>query len=368
MVEATVGGPMVVVWAHFVLGLHVTVRYRTCGKLSEARFPQTGEFSEQVLIYSQISPKEWDGHSRGILVDRVTLFSASTGEELFTIKDTQAIDSIRENFKSPVRGIGKEITLKRLPELKEAGREKLLHEFEYTACGFALCIADKLLKAQDDRDSYSSQIQSTQTRGSLSLQSNEHHIPLQTDANQIIAAFSMLFDLKEQDVSAKCFDYKTCYTDMALSTMRDPPNSLQTVIKEWSRAAFADWRSWRDEALNISILILSFANIADIEACAGLLLFPSCQMISSTDIRCKILEWDGKNKLFVKQDSWLEVIALMMTGGYLDKRDVRNTALISQSGWSVYISTLAQLDPSYIGKLHNSLERTLKLYGMLMEL
>lgn len=362
MVEANSGICTIVVWAHFLLGLRVAVRfYHESGEgYREMHFPQTDDFSYQVLIYMNISHSQWAERAEHSLLGRpsITLFSSSTGDQLFEMKEDPRGGSISENFKRPARGIWQNFF--EAPELlpRRTGREKILQEMGYIACSFALCISRKMYRKSLDRALIPPRLEQDNL---TALREASDKCPFDepqspgTDPKRILESFSMLVGMRERDVlSEKCHQYASCFEGTRWDEIHDPPNSIRLVLEEWVAANIfksvpSIWTDLREAALKFSVIILAFANVAEIDACSELPLFARVDPIVGLDIVTQVRKWDGKADLLVAQNSWFETITFLMFGERNHMPNVQNTALISESGWSLYTSSLVQLDPLYVG-------------------
>jgi hypothetical protein len=98
----------------------------------------------------------------------------------------------------------------------------------------------------------------------------------------------------------------------------------------------------------ISVLILAFSNVADLTACDDFLLTGFPTPVARSEVVHRISSWNGKSQIPVSENVWLEVIVLMMAG-YRQTFDPRGVSLISNRGWSVYVDTFGDPDPSYTG-------------------
>lgn len=104
---------------------------------------------------------------------------------------------------------------------------------------------------------------------------------------------------------------------------------------------------------NLSIVILATAHIKDLHCATKLPLSCSLDRLSSHSLADDLLEWRCKDftgspclGLQLSEDAWFHVFALLMIGKNTHF-DSSTTALVSDRGWSVYLSTFADADPSY---------------------
>lgn len=60
--------------------------------------------------------------------------------------------------------------------------------------------------------------------------------------------------------------------------------------------------------------------------------------------------WDGEGPLLIKEHFSLQVLALLMSGHTETDLDLQKTCLLSNRGWSVFLSTFGGADPGYARK------------------
>lgn len=61
--------------------------------------------------------------------------------------------------------------------------------------------------------------------------------------------------------------------------------------------------------------------------------------------------WNGKSKLIIKADARQDIITAMIFGESEPTIELKDTCLLSNRGWSVYINTFGGVDPYYIGRV-----------------
>jgi hypothetical protein len=184
-----------------------------------------------------------------------------------------------------------------------------------------------------------------------------YRTPLRIDQTQIFQAFSLLMGMNERDViTEKCHQYASYYSGARFEDIKDPPTSIRSILEEWDMAEaglpFEDpWASLRETAVEQAVLILAFANVSGADGYGDLpLYYLEWGLIGDSEFMNRVKEWDGKKDLLVEQRSWFRTIASFMHCES-DIFEMDNTALVSSSGWSLYVSTLGSLDPSHIGTL-----------------
>jgi hypothetical protein len=361
MIETTKGTCTAVVWAHILLGLRVAVRFysKDDDKHREVRFPRTGENSDQVIIYMETThhcwtTREFDPYD---LKPSVTMFLTTTKEKLFQLNADPRLDNIRSNYKIAAKGYAQNILERYIPRM--TGRQKVMEEMRHIACSFAFCLAQKMVRQpwSGDRPGSSAKTYSGWEFPGVEpsdLAPFHEPMPLHILTSKILDVACMLFDLKSHQISpTKCDHYAVLYGEAGLFDIPNAPSSISTILIEWAKLSGSmnvNWSYLSLMALRISILILSFANIQDGESCSELPLSGDLSIFSQSEIMERVQEWDGRHEFSVSQSAWLELMALLMVGDRGDAVDMRTTALLSENGWSLYISSLADLDSSYIGQ------------------
>lgn len=363
MVETNSGACAIVVWVHFVLGVHVAVRFynQSSDDYEEMHFPQTGKLSYPVIIYMNISHSSWAERVARPETPKpsITLFSSSTKDLLFEMKEDPRAETIGGNFKRPAKGMWQTFFQSQRVDNKEIGKEKVMLEMAYIACSFALCIFRKMYKEIHDESlsTPKSRRDNLTEPQALAEELMYDRIPLQVDTTRILESFSMLVGMGEHDnPSEKCHQYASFFEGTKWDNIKDPPSSIRSILEEWAAASSfqssitAVWESLRNIALEFSIIILAFASVVKVKDRSELPLFANGFSMPNSKIFRRLKEWDGKEDFLVEQNTWFEVITLLM----LDHRrafslDIRNTALISESGFSLYVSSLDPSDPSDVG-------------------
>jgi hypothetical protein len=147
------------------------------------------------------------------------------------------------------------------------------------------------------------------------------------------------------------------YSERAVSEL-PIPEVISAMIQDWPErgtcaspedaASIAEWPRLRLMAMQLSTLILAFAHVSDLHAASGL---PLCQfphLLSGTDLSKQIATWDGSKPLQIKSNVWFEII-VQLTVSHTTETSFETTSLISARGWSIFLNTFGDADPSYIG-------------------
>ena len=341
-----------VVWAHHILGLSVWVRLEPTR--DEHRF---GSSSEEIII---------DAFPRNKASARepsITLLSTSTRGTLFKMTAEPDEEAIDATLKRPARGYGKRMLDKTVS--LEDGREKVMLEMVLMATAFAICVS-KLLYVKDGIIEFDDELgddadTKANTAGSLKEGKSLKH---EVSERQIHEAACLLFD--DRTMKKKLVDeYVLKYSGRRISRIEEPPKSVSAIIQDWS-VHEEEWKDLLDIARQLSVVILAFAHVLDLEACSGLPICEHTQLLGQLSLAHQIYRrGGGARPLYIGAEIWFETIALLMVGYKAasdwstshtsDRGWSWSTSLISDRGWSMYVSTFGDANPShtseYIGIL-----------------
>lgn len=354
-----------VVWAHHVCGLDVLVKLPEDDfyeeDITEIRF---GSGDAQVIIEYGLLHNTDAGAS-------MTLLDVTNEEKLFvfcTEEDEQVIDA---TVKRPAKGIGKrwlERTWESFvgPSLHDpsVGKDAGILEVMKISVAYAQLLAQRSAKtclSTPSGGTFDSGQPEAETADISSKETDLKHASLfilaqnedgltdcDISSSRIHEAARFLFD--ERRITAKTVKpYELMYSGMSLS---DAP--VQRDISTMSDTAGFPLDDWQHTLLpcarNLCALILAFAHVSDLEAAAGFPLVDRSDLLDDISFVNQIWAWDGKSQITVHEMQWYELV-VAMTIGHTDKMDptfLERTALVSDRGWSVFLSTFGDADPSFI--------------------
>jgi hypothetical protein len=323
----------IVVWAHSILGLSVSVRLNSSARGETYRF---GPSPATVFIDTY-------ERSQG---PSITLLSASDKRKLFTISPQLDDENIDATFKGPARGYGSRIFDRTIA--LEDGREKLINEMALITTAFAICISRHLsiAIAPDSSKRYANNSATFSDADVASEDTTTYHLEYGVLERSICKAADLLF--YDRKLNKKALnDYVMKYADRALCSLEKPPQSISTIIEDWPRNE-GIWSDLCFTATQLGVLILAFTHVANLEDCSD---FPICehqQLLSNSELLRNVARWDGSSPLRIYHDVWFATVALLIVG-QTGKTDLQATSLISERGWSMYMSTFGDSDPSYTG-------------------
>lgn len=129
----------------------------------------------------------------------------------------------------------------------------------------------------------------------------------------------------------------------------DPPGQIAEILDITSNSLQnrKPWSKLLSTARYLGIVILAFANVRDLELASGLPLCTSIELLRKHVLAQELLEWNGKHSLCIPEDTWFQAIGLLIAGHKMDI-DFDSTCLISDRGWSLYLSTFGDSDPTHI--------------------
>jgi hypothetical protein len=110
------------------------------------------------------------------------------------------------------------------------------------------------------------------------------------------------------------------------------------------------WSTLRRKAIRLSTLVLAFAHVVDINARNDMPLSDFEEFLDESHLCRDTCFWDGTGPIKVNHYEWLQIIAIIMIGDEDRKLDHSRCCLFSDRGWSIFVNTFGDKDPSYIRK------------------
>jgi hypothetical protein len=104
-----------------------------------------------------------------------------------------------------------------------------------------------------------------------------------------------------------------------------------------------EWAKLVQKACDLALVICAFASVNDMSKCEGLFL-GDLGNIRIMPITGKLNSWDGRSFIPEQHDAWYLIVSKLLSGGRVTETE--GTNLYSNWGWSVYINTFGDLDPS----------------------
>ncbi|MCJ1226978.1 hypothetical protein MMC12_003633 [Toensbergia leucococca] len=325
-----------VVWTHHVLGLTVMV------KLDRQDYPSVhfGDASFDQVIIEEVALNEESS---------ISLLDAS-GEELLSIKpdpeeDFTLISSVR---RLSVREWGTAFLLDYLIQFEypDSQQVAVLRELQVVSCAFAQLIAKHLMRDDAGRlfaDDFSSPEFASETSS----------IPHYTDPHNVITVSNILFRdaaIAQGDLNS----YISAYTSKALDGQLPLPTALGAAARscKFDEAKTLDhWDILCRQLRYLAIYIITFAHILNTKDCESLIFCgDAAEELHNHHLAQQLEDWDGKNSLYVRDDTWLQAITVLLAGNSQDIWSFPwdRVCLVSNRGWSAWLPTFAISDPEYI--------------------
>ncbi|KAF8859957.1 hypothetical protein BDZ45DRAFT_741811 [Acephala macrosclerotiorum] len=321
----------IVVRASLLLGLDVLVRIYPDDKVKEVRFDS---MPEQVLIEIGL---EYENSPRADMKSpEITLLSSSTMEELFKLKSDVDEDMLSATLKRPARGFAKRILVTAVTHSEWSGR--ISQEMKLVSIAVAICIAKKLCITIETQcypevrgERFRRGSDTSHFRASVSSTSEQYTTPLpyHIQHHRILGAARILFN--DEKLQLKLVEEEMNFEE---------ENDLEDIL----------WMPLRNMALQTSVLILAFAHITDMDSAADLQYRCAKPLICFNNLSSiKALRlWDGETQIPIRENVWLQIMALFMTGQSDVVDDLQGTSLLSNYGWSLFVNTFGASDSSYI--------------------
>ena len=340
VVEATHGACVLVVWVHQVLGLTVLVKlYRDHGQ-RQYRF---GEGPEQVIIHVG-SIEEKLGKQMNT-PHPVTLLSTSEGSRLFSLKTDIDDDPIESASRGPLSGYCKRVL--RHVVGYQLQNEALIKELSLVAIAYAMLIAEHLHVRSNTAEGFFNNLSIKPFDEEFT---SDPLMPCKISAQNIMEAAAVLFDDRKIK-RTRVEEYVALNRSIPIYSFDQPRRTIYAILKELKSSSEGfSWRELNSTAIQISILILACAQISNKEACGG---FPICEdihIITQSSLFGKVTRWNGRDSIGIHEMTAFESIATLILRERLPKSQEHSICLLSSVGWSMFVSTFGDADPSFTGK------------------
>ncbi|KAI0175891.1 hypothetical protein GGR52DRAFT_334574 [Hypoxylon sp. FL1284] len=318
LIETTQGVCVLVAWAHHVLGLSVLVRRVVDGQMRTDVF---GDEREQVIIEQVESWREYP----------VTLL-LSDGSHLFKLQ-ADPDDYIDSTYRVPARGSGARLLRRDVGRLCGSESE-IQKEGMLLSAAIASKFWGKLRVVLDDHNE------------PPPVNSLSHSIP----KSYLYEATRFLFDVEEisvEDIDVYCRCLKRSHLDTPhrdlYRKMKFMPRKMRTVL-ERTKDAQKSWARLVDTCSELSMRIFAFAHVTNLSQCDELGIIEGTQL----RFRTRFKSWESINTLSVNPRECMGIMIQLMTGSTSDIASIKRTSLVSVGGWSVFMSSMTESDPSLV--------------------
>lgn len=133
------------------------------------------------------------------------------------------------------------------------------------------------------------------------------------------------------------------------------PHSVSLILDQLPSKTLTDktlrWSDLFETVRYLSVVILAFAFVRDLDHCADLPLGHSLGVLSQHILIVRMNQWDGKSTIWIPEDTWFLVLVQLLIG-HRTTVDSDSTCLISDHGWSIFLSTFGDADPSFTDAGH----------------
>ena len=322
-IETDGGVCNIVAWIHIILGLSITLNLN---RGAEQKSYQFGTPTEQqvVVVFGQ-----------GV-VPSIALMSAADQEVLFKMVKQPDEEELTAAAKSPTDGYLARTFSKVIGY--EPRRDTVILEMIYVTAAFAVCISRCLHHARPTKDP-------EQYEDGGPYQLLRYIIP----ETRIVQATKLLSGVEKLN-SRKLDDYIALYTNKAPYHQEPVPPSMGALTQGWKDEENA-WPELCLAASQLCVLVLAFAHVTDLDSCSDFEMSENHGTLASSELSMAVAEWDGTSPIeFDNDDEWFQILALMLIG-HTGEVEFPDISLLSHWGWSIYLSTHGDSDPSFVGKL-----------------
>ncbi|KAH7350712.1 hypothetical protein BKA65DRAFT_498851 [Rhexocercosporidium sp. MPI-PUGE-AT-0058] len=375
-IVATDGICALVIWAHNILGLTVVVT--NLGIATDPTMPPEVKFgggSEQVIIRAADVYSSVKNEGYNEMKTSITLLEASNQQNLFTLEPEDTDRQLESSYKVRMKGYGRRI-LSDAVDLHQiqSGKEAVLQEMIRTSCGIALAISRpletssrcviakeledrvELFQSLKDGEMFVNSTGSENDAGSIkSFDASEHgyndrmehEIEFPVGEGALLKAASLLFkENKLDEISIR--EFATLYTP---SKINGSPVMLPSFFNNILQTTSADvaWQYLLTEAERLAILLIAISSIRELDSSPDLPLCYKINLLDQHPLYQQLLCWNGKAPLWLPEDSSFQALGLLMVGHtmHLDDSLLSQTSLISDRGWSLFMSSYGISNPSH---------------------
>lgn len=335
-IETPQGACNLVVWIYTILGLTCEVTLDDGPNATrKVQFPPGGvSGSEQITIDARLHYPE----SSALQVPStgeptITFYHTSQHDRLFTFRAEEDDEMIDSTLKGPAQGLTARVLNNAVP--RKQSRDRVLKELAVVACAWSLCIARSLF-LKDLTEEFQDDFRPDGASEESQADDDEDPVPYRVSEDKVYDAWRFLFaDLSEQKTHKLVEEYIAKYTQKC-SFELDMPPAIEHILKGWGpdgtcAEAESCWPRLRLMMHHISALILAMAHVTDLGACATLPMREKIDVLARSDLCSTVAGWDGISTIMVKEDVWMQVLALMMMGQSGTDIDLQQLSLLSNS-------------------------------------
>lgn len=368
LVETSRAACVLVVWAHHVLGLSVLVRNKSSTGKTSTPF---GEPPHNVIVDVAVHIEDDDvsvetGYTRRR--DAATLLSTD-GSKLFKLEADPDDNYLECTFRGPAGGFGQRMIESELRRFPNSG--VLVKETMLLAVAFSLKFSEtsRIVKSATKQESVafptgweqgeativglrlSELMAESQRQGDDDLELMSYSISktrLYEAAKFLFMDTKLAFNKAEEYSSILCGD--------SLQTIEVPLGTISTIMGKLQdkKLATSLWTAIRRLAVTMSTLLYAFAHVPNLAACNDLPVIENMTVLNESAAFKRIASWKTDTHFESCEDDSFQLIGRLMLGTSPDI-DMSAASLVSRAGWSMFLSTITENDPSLIRELCHSL-------------
>lgn len=317
-IEGRAGVITIVVWAHCVLGLTASVHVPQGNTVHfgvgnpNIIIDMRGYGNQQICLLEAVDSRGTVDPSKGLI-----LAVPSESESL----------PIEADLKYPVKGYGTRIIK---PHLTSNGAR---FELAHVVTSIASCISQGLETVASE----------TNRKLHIPLPRRSRKLPdaLSTsDVDKLLTTARVLFDGVDIDENTHR-EYTSSFVGQALDELPIPPAVRQMYTIITPEIVNEMWLNLLITVKQLALLLLGL-NTLDLSLCEQWPL-GSIESLQHSTMSQRLEDWDGKKPVQIDHDGWYDLLGRMMLGG--KSIGPGESCLISNWGWSLYMSSFGDLDP-----------------------
>lgn len=342
------GACSLIVWAHQVLGLTVVVKQD--GQRNELLEETFGDGPSQVVIDLRDRIQTWD-NSRSTLemkMPSIVYMSISDQESkvLVTLRPEPDEGEIDAVFTQPARGYSTKVLESVCRDLD--GKDALVRELTMLCVAFAAIISQQLYPKPRSAFADDGSLRRRADTNKSSEDNFREDSKCTVSPSDVIEAAQFLFcdaRINKTSVSSHILMLQDKPLDMQLAV----PQSISLILDQMRREMSQEpiWHDMLEKIRYISVVVVAFTFVRDRSDCDQLPLTHSVNVLGRNDLILRLNQWNGTSPIWIPEETWFLVLAELLIG-HKATIDSKTTCLISQRGWSIFLSTFGEADPSYV--------------------
>ena len=335
----------IVVWAHQILGLTVLVKNHDNISDSNARDVKFGTAIQEHIVI-EFSRTYSDTLNLTRSPETFLLQSCSTHETVLQLRADEDVQAIDATCREPLKGYGNRVLRNLFPN-DNASTQRLIEELRCVTVAHAITISQHLYPTREQT--------STATTNELSSHdpyaSRQYTAGVSTPLVQCVTEFlfeNVVTDKTTIEKYVSMYENKPFHHENA-------PRTIDILIKKLERPYWDGHRvlSWPEIARvldELAVVILTLLHVVHLRDIAKM---PVCGL-TRLSVYCKLCQevwrWDGQSVLKINEHIWLEVLSLLIFGQDAFPAGFAKICLVSKCGWSIFVNTFGDSDPSNVGE------------------